>query len=73
MNADGTSLRNVTRTPRAGDDEFAWSPDGRMIVFQSWHGPDVYVVNVDGGGRRNLTRTPGMREFGLAWSPGSTK
>ena len=78
MNADGSGQRNLTRNP-APDDEPAWSPDGRTIVFVSnRHGPtwcswkrchtEIYVMNADGSGQRSLTRNP-RRDDGPAWSP----
>ena len=53
MNADGSSLRQLTSNP--GDDEWAkWSPDGRSIVFQSKrpYRTSVYAMNVRTGAAR---------------------
>ena len=72
MNADGSGQRDLTRTLRAADARFAWSPDGRKIAFQSGFGDDVYSVNADGSGRRNLTRLP-ARVTSFAWSPARTR
>jgi Tol biopolymer transport system component len=61
MNADGSGQRNLTRSvtrPFASDASFAWSPDGRRILFvrsRGGHG-DIFVMNADGSGKRNLTR-----------------
>ena len=48
MNADGSSLRNLTRHP-AQDNFVAWSPDSKRIAFISNRdgGHDVYVMDVD--------------------------
>ena len=51
-----------------------WSPDGRMIAFNSLShdglgGYDVYVMNADGSDRRRLTRGAGFH----AWSPEGRK
>jgi Tol biopolymer transport system component len=68
MNADGSEQRHLTRTP-SGD--FAWSPDGRRIVFGGgYRGGPLYIVNADGSGRRTLTRTP---SFAPVWSPDGRK
>ena len=70
MNADGSGLRNLTRTP-SNDLDPVWSPDGRAIAFvrkiQTECAPSardtpchnyetyLYVVNGDGSGLRRLT------------------
>lgn len=55
MNADGSSRRNLTRSP---DSEFgvAWSPDGRKIAYVGRLGGQkrLYVMNADGSGKRPL-------------------
>ena len=65
MNADGSGLRNLTRSP-AYDGNPAWSPDGRKIAFG--RDGEIYVMNADGNGQRNLTRSP-ANEGWFAWSP----
>ncbi len=59
--------RNVTRVPWR---DFAWSPDGRRIAFDSERdgNSEIYVVNSDGGGLRRLTRNAGP-DLAPAWSP----
>ena len=54
MNADGSGLRRLTRNWKF-DSPFAWSPDGRKILFQRLHHPDIWVMNADGSAKRNLT------------------
>jgi TolB protein len=82
MNADGSGLRNVTRT-RSNDLDPAWSPDGRAIAFVreiqekcapsprdtpcNNRGTYLYVVNGDGSGQRRLT-THRARQFNPSWS-----
>jgi Tol biopolymer transport system component len=82
MNADGSGLRNVTRT-RSNDLDPAWSPDGRAIAFvreiQKKCAPSprdtpcnngetyLYLVNGDGSGLRRLT-THRARQFNPSWS-----
>ena len=51
-----------------------WSPDGRMIAFNSLShdgpgGYDVYVMNADGSDQRRLTRDVSFH----AWSPDGQK
>lgn len=75
VNADGSGLRRLTKTP-GWDFDPAWSPDGRQIAFRRQPGDDttsdIYVMNADGSSRRNLTASSGaLRDWGPAWSPGS--
>jgi Tol biopolymer transport system component len=78
VNADGTGLRNLTRSPTAHDHGPAWSPDGRLITFVSNRRPkgligllsdDLYVVRANGDGMRRLTRTESEDERSPTWSP----
>jgi Tol biopolymer transport system component len=82
MNADGSGLRNVTRT-RSNDLDPVWSPDGHAIAFVQKiqkkcapsprdtpcnnRGTYLYVVNGDGSGQRRLT-THRARQFNPSWS-----
>jgi Tol biopolymer transport system component len=75
MKADGSGLRNLTRTP-ARDFDPVWSPDGRKIAFlrerdagrwpPNFQNFEVYVMNADGSGQRRLT---GKTAHAPAWSP----
>jgi TolB protein len=75
MNADGSSQRQITFN--ALDDEApAWSPDGKMIVFQRDLDPvrgqidyDILTMRASGGDERNLTNSPGVQDFDPDWSP----
>ncbi len=69
VNADGTSLRRLTRGS-AEEHEPAWSPDGGKIAFDR-AGQGIVIINADGSGERALTAAAGGNM--PAWSPdGST-
>jgi TolB protein len=80
MNADGTGVRNLTKSPASDGREgfLAWSPDGGRIAFSSTRDtrdqdhPELYVMNADGSNVRRVTRMPGL-EFLLGWSPDGRK
>jgi Tol biopolymer transport system component len=69
MNANGTSVVQLTSTP---DEEQTphWSSDGTKIVF--FRSDDIFVMNADGTGVQQLTTDP-ARDFSPAWSPDGTK
>ena len=73
IRADGTGLRRLPGT-RPGDQNPAWSPDGRKLVFWTDKNSlgEIYVANADGSGRRRLSRTdPDVEPSDQypAWSP----
>jgi Tol biopolymer transport system component len=76
-NVDGSGLRRLTTAPEL-DDQAAWSPDGRRIVFRShrtgdW---DIWVMNADGSGQTNLmdNQLPARgTEQTPAWSPDGSR
>jgi TolB protein len=69
MNADGSSLTNLTNSP-AYDECFAWSPDGRFIAFTSDRDDnyEIYVMSSDGTGVVRLTDNP-AEDWCPVWSP----
>ena len=66
INADGTGLRRLTRSPWP---EFqpTLSPGGRSIAYRSepQEYPELWVMNADGTGQHRLTRDGGFPD----WSP----
>ena len=65
VNADGTDLTRLTRSPWPEFDA-TWSPDGTQIAFRSERAgdPEIWLMNADGSGRHRLTRG-----LSPAWSP----
>ena len=69
MDADGSELANLTRSP-ATDDQPAFSPEGRRIAFGSDRDGnfEVYAMNADGTGQTRLTNDPAY-DGGPLFSP----
>lgn len=63
INADGTSLMQLTNTSEIGEHLPSFSPDGRMIVYTSNEGKDgkrstdwnIWTMNADGSDRMQIT------------------
>jgi Tol biopolymer transport system component len=81
MKADGTAQKRLTHTnftrtaPKAGANHPSWSPDGRVILFQS-DAPgasDLFTIRPDGTGLTNLTKTSNNSESSPHWSPDGSK
>jgi TolB protein len=70
MNADGSHVRRLTRTP-GFDGAGPFSPDARKLLYYRNKG-GVWVMNADGTGKRNLTPNRGYNSPG-SWSPDGRK
>ena len=68
--ADGSNLHQVTGHAY-NEYGFAWSPDGRSIVYGRANRQGIYVIGADGHNNHRLTRDSPrpVEDFALAWSP----
>jgi Tol biopolymer transport system component len=75
MRADGADKRAITADAGRMDDEPAWSPDGRSILFVRTGGEfmgDLWLVSPDGASERQLMSPavdPQGDQRSPAWSP----
>ena len=74
IDAEGSSLRRLTKTPYQIDEYPAWSPDGRTIMFASTQGVAysgqsraLWAMRADGRGKRRLTS--GHYDMYPTWAP----
>ena len=74
MNRDGSAQTNVTKTKSPDEGVPQFSPDGRMLVFESFtFGPgkrEINVISVAGTRHRNLSRNP-LADYSPAWTADS--
>jgi Tol biopolymer transport system component len=68
-NADGTGLRNLTRTPGANEWLPTWSPDGSHIAFERTDSAEGLVVSRPDGSDPHVVASGG----GPLWSPDGRK
>ncbi len=73
INADGSERTQLTRAPLPShNDDPAWSPDGRQILFTTDRNgrPQTWVMHADGSSPRFLTESsPGPGPGDAAWQP----
>ena len=69
MNTGGATLERLATDPGVPS-LFTWSPSGRSIAYESWHGGnlDIYVIDVGTNEHRQLT-FDGNKDRFPAWSP----
>ena len=69
INADGTGLTRLTRSP-GPDFDATWSPDGARIAFRSERNgdPEIWLMNADGSEPHRLARG-----LSPAWSPDGSR
>lgn len=80
MNADGSSQTNLSQSS-AGEQAFAWSPDGTRIAFTKRESPgsphdfNLYLMNADGSGVTRVTNNDfqHINLTSLSWSPDGTR
>jgi Tol biopolymer transport system component len=71
MNADGSSLMNLTNTPNTPEYAPKWSPDGTRIAFSRGAVvSEVFIMNADGTGVAEQTATASNAPIVMDWSPG---
>jgi Tol biopolymer transport system component len=74
MNLDGSGRRALTDPPLRNENfSPVWSPDGSLVLYESYEkeGSDLHIVDGDGGDQRRLTDLPGS-ERQAVWSPDGT-
>ena len=73
VNADGTSLVNLTQNPNFTDEDPKWSPDNTKIAFKSDRdgNKEIYVMNADGTNPVNVSNTPDREDVDFFWNQGS--
>ena len=71
FDADGQGLHALAQPGKEGNP--AWSPDGKMIVYQSYNNTsegstlDLWVINADGSGAQKLVS--GYHQTQPDWTP----
>jgi TolB protein len=71
IDPDTGDARNLTRSPRSKERYPSWSPDGRLVAFNSDRDgtQNLYVIGVDGTGLRQLTNErPGVEAGMQSWT-----
>lgn len=73
MDADGSNVRQLTKTPNCYNGGPFFSPDGKRVIFRSDRTEkdrlQLFVINADGTGERCLTTKPTWVCWGPYWHP----
>ena len=80
VNADGSNVTRLHQGNCIEDIDFAWSPDGKRIVFSQFDYGRTdrkdttgnYMINSDGSGETPLSESP-LSCQGFTWSPDSKR
>ena len=77
MNADGTDVRRLTRTPQRYEDSPRWDPSGERLAYEQFQvfgegigNYAVMQVNADGTCRTKAVFAPRVFFLAPAWQPG---
>jgi polyisoprenoid-binding protein YceI len=77
---DGSGFDALTHGLEFGDDQPAWSPDGRLIAFSRGENRDplpplirIFVMQADGSKVRAMTKGSNALDSAPAWSPDGTR
>lgn len=70
VNADGSSSRDLVRTPLVDEVAATWSPDGSRIAYSTDAGSasEIFIMRSDGTSKHRLTRN-GVLDCCPVWSP----
>jgi Tol biopolymer transport system component len=71
INADGTGVKNLTKTTTVSEEMPAWSPDGNMIAFVSNKDGDqeIWKMRADGSRRTQVTKNATYEDTDPDWQP----
>ena len=73
MDADGTDVRNLTKTPSISEFLPDWSPDGSTIAFQrSLNDHDIFTMRPDGSRQYRITKNTTFDGY-PSYSPDGTR
>lgn len=82
MNADGSGVARVTRTPRLIEVGLTWDPSGQRLAYAQMQagpgeasflgiGDSIMEINLDGSCRTRVAFHPGTILLSPAWQPGA--
>jgi Tol biopolymer transport system component len=75
VDADGSDLTNISKTPSSAEIGPVYSPDGTTIAFtrtedvNGFHGFDIWLMDQDGADPMVLTTSAHRTEYSLSWQP----